>query len=299
MKSRAFPYAVVALVVVGGGVAWVECGPNSTCGNSKVEGDEQCDKGAMNGVDGSGCSSDCKFANVAVASIQVSYSKLLNEVPGFNGVACNDLGIGGAHVTLAGPQPVDEVWMGCMQSKQYANVTPGTYSATITLLDANMQPLTNPVTTAMTDVEKGPVTNLNINFMQADFVKQDYVGELDWDASWGMTDKRCADVSPAVTMEAVTLKDVHGAPVTTPSMTNDGLTLDGTFGACVSHSSTAPQVVKPLTWGHYTLALQGKTSAGVTFCQSFDLFVPPGSAPQTYELVVNPYDPSADAGVCP
>ena len=37
----------------------------------------------------------------------------------------------------------------------------------------------------MTDVQKGPVTNLNINFKQADFVKQDYVGQLDFDAQWG------------------------------------------------------------------------------------------------------------------
>src|SRR5438067_10237630 len=156
MKSRFFPYAVIAMVV-GGGVAWMECGKSSTCGNRKVGGDEQCDKGAMNGVDGSGCSADCKFANIAVATIEVSYSKLLNEVPGFNGVACNDLGIGGAHVVVTGPQPTDEVWTGCTQSKQYSNVTPGTYAATITLLDANMQPLTKAVTTAMTDVQKGPV----------------------------------------------------------------------------------------------------------------------------------------------
>jgi len=92
MKSRAFPYAFVALLVVGGGAAWMECGSGSTCGNMKVENGEQCDKGAMNGADGSGCSSSCQFANIAVASIQVSYSKLLNEVPGFDGVASEQRG---------------------------------------------------------------------------------------------------------------------------------------------------------------------------------------------------------------
>jgi cysteine-rich repeat protein len=297
MKSRAFPFAVVALFVVGGGAVWVACG-GSTCGNMKVEDGEQCDKGAQNGVDGSGCSSTCQFANIEVASIQVSYSKLLNEVPGFDGVACNDLGIGAAHVVLTGPQPADEIWMGCMQSKQYANVTPGTYQATITLLDANMQPLTNAVTTMMTDVPKGPVTNLNINFMQSDFTKQDYVGQLDIDAQWGAADKRCNDVS--VTMESVILKDHAGALVTTPSMTDDGLKLNGTFGACFTGSSTAPQRVSPLTWGHYTVTLQGKTGAGAVFCQAFEVFVPPGTSPATNELVVNAYDPSADAGtVCP
>lgn len=297
MKSRAFPYAFVALMVCGGGVAWVECS-SSVCGNMKVESGEDCDKGAMNGVDGSGCTADCKFANIAVASIQVSYSKLLNESPGFNGASCNDLGIGGAHVVLTGPQPVDEVWAGCMQSKQYANVMPGTYQATITLLDADMQPLTNAVMTAMTDVQKGPVTNLNINFKFTDFVKS-YVGQLDFDPQWGMMDKRCNDVGPSI-MESVTLKDSKGALVTTPATTDDGLKLDGMFGACFTASSTAPQRVKPLTWGHYTLILQAKVMGMVTFCQSFDVFVPPGTSPQTYTLVVNPYDPNADGGTtCP
>ena len=296
MKSRAFSFAVAMVVVCGGGVAWVECG-GSSCGNGKVEKGEQCDAGSQNGAAGSGCSSTCQFANVEVATVQVSYSKLLNEVPGFDGVTCDDLGIGGAHVVLSGPQPVDEVWANCTQSKQYANVTPGTYAATITLLDTSMNPLTNAVTTQMTDVQKGPVTMLNINFMQSDFVKQDYTGQLDFDAQWGAANMRCNDAS--VTMESVTLKDSTGALVTTPSATNDGLKLDGTFGACFTASSTAPQRVKPLTWGHYTVTLQGKTNAGAVFCQAFQVFVPPGSDPATNVLVVNAYDASADAGVCP
>jgi cysteine-rich repeat protein len=300
MKSRAFPYAFVALVVGGGGVAWMECG-SSTCGNMKVESGEQCDKGAMNGVDGSGCSSTCQNANIAVATIEVSYTKLLNEVPGFNGATCIDLGIGAAHVVLSGPQPVDEVWTGsggCQQSKQYPNVTPGTYQATITLLDANMQPLTNAVSTAMTDVQKGPLTNLSINFLQKDFVKQDYVGQLDWDAQWGMADKRCNDIGPSI-MESVTLEKDKGMVVTTPAATDDGLKLSGMFGACLTASSTSPQRVKPLPWGHYTLVLQAKVTGAVAFCQSFQVFVPPGTSPQTYELVVNPFDPNADGGACP
>ena len=297
MRSRAFSFAFVALVVCGGGVAWMECGKSAVCGNGKVESGEQCDKGAQNGVDGSGCSSSCMYANIPVATIEVSYSKLLNEVPGFDGATCVDLGIGGAHVVLTGPQPVDEVWMGCMQSQQYPNVTPGTYQATITLLDANMQPLTNPVMTLMTDVQKGPVTSLGINFRYTDFIVS-YTGQLDFDPQWGAMDKRCNDIGPSI-MESVTLKDSKGALVTMPAATDDGLKLDGTFGSCFTGSSTAPQRVKPLTWGHYTLVLQAKVTGAVAFCQSYDVFVPPGTAPQTYELVVNPYDPSADAGACP
>src|SRR6185437_5519313 len=99
--------------------------------------------------------------------------------------------------------------------------------------------------------------------------------------------------------ESFTLKDAKGNLVTAPAMTDDGLKLDGTFGSCFTGSSTAPQRVKPLTWGHYTLILQAKTMGAVAYCQSFDVFVPPGTAPQTYELVVNPFDPMSDAGACP
>ena len=40
MKSRAFPYAFVALVVSGGGVAWVRVQLDPICGNMKVESGE-------------------------------------------------------------------------------------------------------------------------------------------------------------------------------------------------------------------------------------------------------------------
>lgn len=298
MTKHAYPFALMALVVLGGGVAWLHCGGSAVCGDMKVEGDEQCDKGTDNGVDGSGCSSQCKFANIEVASIQVSYSKLLAEVPGFDGVACNELGIGGAHVVLVGPQPVDEQWMGCMQSKMYANVAPGTYLAKITLVDATGAALTNEVVTAMTDVKKGPITNLSINFKQADFVKQDYVGQLDWNPSWGMADKKCTDVG--LTMEQVTLKNASGAPVTTPTMTSDGLKVNGPFGGCFSKDATTLfQRIGPLPWGHYTLGLVGKAMGSVSFCKSFEVFVAPGPSPMTYELIVDAYDPNGDAGVCP
>jgi cysteine-rich repeat protein len=304
MKSRAFPYALTILVVCGGGVAWVQCS-KSSCGNNKVESGEQCDKGSQNGVVGSGCSSTCTFADVPVATIQVSYMKLVGEVMGFDGVSCSDLGVAGAHVVLSGPQPVDEVWTGdngCQQSKQYANVTPGTYQATITLLDASMAPLTNAVTTSMTDVEKGAPTLLNIDFMMKDFVKQDYTGELDLDVQWGAINKRCNESTPVIMSESVILKDANHMPVTTPPMTADGLKLDGTFGACLEASSTAPQKVIPLPWGHYFVTLQGKASlaAAVSFCQTFEVFVPPGQDPATNALVVGAYDPTADGGAtCP
>ena len=302
MNRRAFPYLMMTLVVLGGGVAWLECGGGSVCGNMKVESGEQCDVGAMNGVDGSGCSATCQFATIAVASIQVSYSKLQGEVPGFNGVSCGDLGIGGAHVVLSGPSGADEMWMGCMQSKTYSsNVTPGAYQATITLLDSKGVALTNPVTTAMTDVQKGPVTNLAINFKQADFVKQDYQGNLNFDPNWGMMGKACGDAG--VTMEAVTLKKMNGMPVTMPNLTSDGLAVNGAAGTCFVKDPAKTilnQKIGPLPWGHYTLGIVGKMAADVTFCKTFEVFASPGLAPMTFELVIDPFSAGSDGGTsCP
>ena len=300
MKIRVSPFALAALVAMGGGGGWLACSASATCGNGKVEHGEQCDKGDQNGVDGSGCSSSCQYANIAVASIQVSYSKLIDEVPGFLGATCNDLGIGGAHVVLDGPHPVDETWMGCMQSQMYSNVPPGTYQATITLLDAGMTPLTNAVATAMTEVQKGPVTTLAINFKQSDFVKQDYTGLLQWNPSWGQKGKTCADAG--VKLEALYLRDAKGQPVTMPDKTSDGLKLDGSFGPCFSKDATTLyERFGPLTWGHYTLTVVGKDAGGmVAYCKASELFVEPGITPQTWEVTVDALDPNADGGAaCP
>ena len=101
-------------------------------------------------------------------------------------------------------------------------------------------------------------------------------------------------------MESLILKDHTGAIVTSPMMSDEGLKLDGTFGPCFTASSTTPERVKPLTWGHYTLTVQGRMGGTVASCQTFDMFVPPGSSPQTYSLVVNAYDANADGGAtCP
>src|SRR5262249_31385893 len=104
----------------------------------------------------------------------------------------------------------------------------------------------------------------------------------------------------SITAESVILKDHSGALVTSPAMTEDNLKLDGTFGACFTGSSTSPQRVTPLTWGHYTLTLQGKTSAGIAFCQACGVLVRPGPSRAPNERVVNAYAPNAAGGVpCP
>jgi hypothetical protein len=82
-------------------------------------------------------------------------------------------------------------------------------------------------------------------------------------------------------------------------MTSDGLSINGGFGTCFSKdTNTLFQRIGPLPWGHYFLTLVGKTATGVGFCKTFELFVAPGVSPMTYELVVDPFDPSGDGGSC-
>jgi hypothetical protein len=277
----------------------VQCSSSTpVCGNGVVETGEQCDNGPANGMTGSNCTADCRLQGVAIASVQVYYSRLRDEVPGFDGTSCLDLQVDKAHVVLDGPTPKDELWPCSMNSALYGNVMPGTYRATITLLDASGQPITNPVETAMKDVQAAATpVNLTINFHQSDFIKQDYTGALDFNPKWAKADSSCDKANPPVTLEGVTLKTPMGQLVA--GMTTQGHKLDGTFGSCFSETTTEMfERIPDLPWGHYNLTLTGKVSGGgLGYCRRFDVFVGPGVANTTYQLVVDPAN--ADAGACP
>jgi hypothetical protein len=290
----------IALVAMAGATV-VECsGSTPVCGNSMIESGEQCDKGTQNGVGGSGCTATCQAAAIDIAEVQVFVTRLKDEVPGFDGSTCSDLGADKAHVVLAGPSPADELLPCTMNSKLYSNVTPGTYQATVTLLDASGNPLTRPVQSTMAEVLSGPMVTLSVNFHQSDFIKQDYVGVLDFAPSWEKDSQYCAGAGPPVTFETVTLKTPAGAPVT--GMTSQGHKLDGTPGSCFTPSTTTPsdayERVANLTWGHYDLTITGKVTGGaIGYCKKFDVFVGPGVSNGTYALVVDPAN--SDAGACP
>ena len=297
--DKLYVYALSAVLVAGAALAVVECS-SSVCGNSIVESGEQCDKGDQNGVSGSGCSADCKSVSIPIASVQVSFELLQNEAPGYSGSTCFDLGVKSWKVHLDGPTPKDDT-LDCQQpSQQYANIMPGTYQATITLLDASGNALTKSVMTPMVNAQLGgTVATLDYNFKQSDFTKQDYTGTLYFMPNWGMTGGTCAQAS--LTQEALVLTTPAGQPVT--GMTSDGLTLDGTFGTCFVPGATesSEKLAMQLPWGHYDLAIEGRmTSAGVAqFCTKFDVFVGPGATNSAYQLVVLPPNADLGAGACP
>jgi hypothetical protein len=293
--DKLYVYLVSAVLLVGVGAAVIECG-GAVCGNGVKEGDEQCDKGAMNGQPNSGCSADCQLVTIPVASVQVSFELLQSEAPGFLGNTCFDLGIDHWLLELDGPSATSMMLPCLMNQTTFGSIMPGTYTATITLFDKMGNPLTRAVKTNMATVTVGgAVGNLDHDFKQSDFLKQDYTGALYFNPNWGASGDYCA--MAGVTQESLTFKNMNGLVA---GMTVDGLKLDGTFGPCFTKSGTVSrqEIMGTLPWGHYSLGIQGKDATGaITYCTDFDVFVGAGTATNVYDLVIAAAN--ADAGACP
>jgi cysteine-rich repeat protein len=301
--NRLFGYLASVIVIGGLTAALMQCSKEE-CGNGVKEGSEQCDQGAMNGVAGSGCSANCTLATIDRASVEVDVQLLMQEAPGYVNASVNDLGIGFFHVVLNGPAMHDEQWMSTKQSAQYVGVPAGDYQATVTALDRNMNPLTNPVMSMMAHVNIPGMIVLKVNFHQGDFIKQDYKGTLYVSPNWGALNGTCSGAS--VAQESIELRTMAGAPVA--GMTLVGAqqmplhNLDGTYGTCFDKTQGMLMLfedVPNLTWGHYQVILRGKDAGGaVAFCKKVDdVFVGPGIQNPTNEIIVPAAD--ADMGPCP
>ena len=274
------------------------CG-GSSCGNGKKESGEACDKGMLNGVENSGCSTSCQIAPLNLAGLEIFVSRLQMESKGYTGALCSDLKAATEHVVLEGPSLSDgftQDWNCSSQnSLNFADVTPGDYKLTITLLDTAGAPLTTPVTATAT-AAKGTQANLSVNFKQKDFLRQDYTGTLYFQPSWGGDSTGCTMAMPEkVTGFGVTLTDSSGMVVV--GMSTGKRKLDGTSAACfVPGSNGTAEGVPNLPWGHYTIAFTGYVGVDVSYCQSFDVFNGPSVANPTFALTVASHD--VDAGAC-
>jgi len=296
--DRLDAWLVATSVIAAMVIALVHCNDDAVCGNGVQEDKEQCDKGALNGVENSGCSSTCTIAALNVAGLQLLVTKLKDEAMGFPGVGCSELGATMQHVVITGPTNID-MTVDCGMSPAYLNhdITPGDYSATVTLLDGSGNPLTKTVSAGTVSATKGQTAMLTANFAQADFLKQDYTGTLFFAPSWGAASTKCDAATPAVTGYGITLKDKNGKLVA--GMSTASRKLDGTSGPCFDPGPTGTaEAVAGLTWGHYGITFTGYAGATLAYCKTFDVFSGPGTANATYALTVTGADP--DAGVsCP
>jgi cysteine-rich repeat protein len=295
--DRLDAWLVATSIVASLVIALSHCNDNAVCGNGIVESGETCDKGAMNGVENSGCSATWQVAALDVAKINIFVTRLKDEAMGYPSAGCSDLGASKQHVVLAGPDPMD-MTIDCNMSSYILNdVTPGDYTATVTLLDGSGMPLTNPVSSMPGTAVKGQMINLMVNFALKDFIKQDYTGTLYFKPEWGVASTSCTMASPVVTGYGVTLRNKAGQLVS--GMSTGNRALDGTSGPCfVPSANGTPEAVANLTWGHYSLSFTGYAGGELAYCKTFDVFSGPGTADvMTYDLVVPTYD--SDGGACP
>lgn len=299
--DRLYTYALSVVLLVGLGAAVLECsgGGGPVCGNGIKEEDEQCDNGPQNGAAGNGCSDVCVLTSTARASINLNYNRLKVSpaaMPNYPAPTCKELGVDKTEIVVDGPSAQSET-IACGSGKIY-DVQPGTYTVTVTLLDAAGNPVTKPVTSVMTDVPiSASQTNIMVDFVPGDYLRQDYKGTLAFVPQWGEKDKLCTDVVPAVAQQTVTLTP-RGSTTPVTAMTASGKRLDGTAGACFMKTGTASyERVDQLGWGYYDLTLTGIAGGSTAYCQKFDVFVGPGVATPTYELIAGAA--STDGGACP
>ena len=293
--DRIDAWLVTIALVTSVSVLFGHCGGGAVCGNGKQEEGESCDKGAQNGVENSGCSATCTIASLNVAQAQIFITHLKGESDGFPGSSCSDLGATQQTVVLEGPMPFSETWDCTKTSYLMPSVTPGDYKVTVTLLDNMGNALTKPVTSSTVTAEKGKLVNLNVNFEQTDFTKQDYTGTLFFQPSWGNASTSCTMASPVVTGYGVRL--TKGGDVVS-GMSTGNRKLDGTSAACfVPAANGTAEAVAMLPWGHYNITFTGYAGTEVAYCKTFDVFNGPSSSNATYSLVVPAADP--DGGACP
>jgi hypothetical protein len=302
-KDRLYAYALSAVLLVGIGAAVIECSGGNLCGNGVKDDGEDCDHGANNGAQGDTCSAACKsVAGPPHASIQVFYQRLKVDVgdayPNYPAPSCKDLGVMNAHLVLTGPSPADVMLPCSTTSMQWDPVTPGTYQAAITLLDANGKAVTKTAMSTMVDVQVGNQTNINVAFVVGDFLNS-YTGNFDFVAQWGAANKKCADVTPNVIMETLKLVP-QGQTIPVPSMTTTNHKLDGTPGSCFTPGTPAYEEAAGLPWGYYDFTITGQVAGGVTaYCKKFTVFTGPGVANPTYDLVVDDLSAVDGGAPCP
>ena len=271
--------ALAAALLLGG------CDKGPECGNGKVETGETCDKGSQNGAQGSNCSASCQLQNIATASVQTFYSRLKDEVPGFVGASCKDLGVKEAKIRLVGPTMVEETWPCSQNSKNFSPVTAGEYQFFATLYDDTGAALTNEIASEKKTVALPGSISLDLNFKYEDFLKQDYVGTYYFVPNWGADGTYCSAASVDKMQLKMTPKG-SSTPVT--NVTTPTVPLDGTSTACFSPGTPSFIKVADLTWGYYDLQIAGLgTASDILFCKKLAAFVGPGVGTPTCDVVVD------------
>lgn len=201
------------------------------------------------------------------------------------GDSCLDLGVSRVKVDIVGPDTMSLDDTCSLRQVVFQGLTPGSYTATVTPLDAAGESMLKTPVAIGIEVPEGDVTetaNIPWEAWSAPFT-----GTFYFRVSWAGRD--CTAGSPAVATQELTLK-VNGQQVT--QATETGQPLDGTSGPC--QPSTQDQLAKEIPFGPATILIVGKDGDGAEqFRKQFDTFVGGGRTNPTMHFDL----PGPDAGI--
>ncbi len=215
----------------------------------------------------------------------------------FESDACSDVGAVTVRVeatNMADPAITETLEKGCGESQAtFLDLPAGSYSFAITVLDVDGASLLKAPVTAMglagasgANVEI-PVVVPSTSWARA------YTGQFLYRLAWGAVTVSCADATPPVREQRLTL--TAGGQVVT--QTNDrGDKLDGSQDRpCWPLTEQFPQNVMNLPFGPATFRVQGKDMMNkVVYEKQFDTFIGAGAFNPTLTFVVPPV---VDGGV--
>jgi hypothetical protein len=166
----------------------------------------------------------------------------------------------------------------------YFDMPAGYYTATLQLFDQNAAGdlvAVTPARTAAATLEADTGTLIWVDFTYRDFTTT-YQGNLKWQVGWvnGDTVHGCDDASPPVVGERLTVLDDQQRVLRawTENPDAEGLVTDGSAtGTCRSYGPSDAEVLPSLTWGVYTVTIEGIAASGETaFCVRRQLFATKG-----------------------
>jgi hypothetical protein len=169
----------------------------------------------------------------------------------------------------------------------YYNLPAGHYTATMQLFDEDAggkRVAATPVRAASGELTSGQGALIWVDFTYQDFAA-DYQGNLKWQVAWVNANGAahgCNDATPPVAWQVVTVRDDQQRIVSarTVSPAGGSLTTDGnTGGPCCDYGASDAEVLPNLTWGVYTVKIEGYTAdVKAAYCVQRPLFASKGES---------------------
>jgi hypothetical protein len=162
----------------------------------------------------------------------------------------------------------------------------------VALLRGDGTAITKDVSTEKMRVDAGQMVPFVVKFTKEDFL-QDHKGTLDFRAAWGAKDTWC--MKAGVKDESLLLRNEAGAVVM--AMTKGGTKTDGSAGGKCHEPDAitkSAESVENLPWGLYRLSVFTPDKA---YCGTQHVFVLPGIARPTYDVIAMKQMPPPDGGV--